>query len=411
MRRGATAIATAAAVLGALVLAVPAGAAFTRDPIDLGPSDGEGPSVVMDPRGTAHAVWGVAEELMHYCALPRGARSCARTVPLALDARDGRPTILRRASDGLLVVVVGRDDSGDDPDESIWAFTSADGVAWSSPVPIAHGLDGPHDAVLSPDGQAVDLIRGRAGDGVMFQRAPLIGPPVATQLNLSSTPAGGTSDFDDAGQLLALRSGRTMALLAGIVHGLAYRVLRGGDAFSDPAWTPWPAARITREDDAPRGAAGPRGAYLMYARGARAQIGGAPPQVVRRFRGARWGRPRGVFREVAANTDRTALAQDGRGRLHAAIVGETDGGDRWCVAYARTSRKRWFSRAASLHQTVREADEPGPLRLAVDRRGRGVVAWATRGEPGLARAQRLRKRGGLTRPTGYFRRSCPPFPR
>ena len=72
----------------ALICAVaPAQGAFNRTPIDLGPSDGGSPSVVMDPPGTAHAVWGVAEDVMQYCAIPRGSRGCALPpVALQLDA-------------------------------------------------------------------------------------------------------------------------------------------------------------------------------------------------------------------------------------------------------------------------------------------------------------------------------------
>jgi hypothetical protein len=144
------------------------------------------------------------------------------------------------------------------------------------------------------------------------------------------------------------------------------------------------------------------------------QVRGAPPQVVRRLSGGRWGRPRGLFYEVDANTDRAALAQDGRGRLHAAIVGSANRGRRACVTYARTSKRRWFTRAVSLHQTLKDAQAPGQLRLAVDDRGRGVVAWATSGAGGTtssARVQWLRPGRGVTRPRRSSSRGCPPFPR
>ena len=115
------------------------GAAFERAPVDLGPGDGNSPSVAMDPAGTAHVAWAIAEDVIGYCALPRGARTCAASARLSLDARAGRPEILRRAQDGLLVVVAGRHDLDSDPDDSVWAFTSADGVTWAGPVQIGLG--------------------------------------------------------------------------------------------------------------------------------------------------------------------------------------------------------------------------------------------------------------------------------
>jgi hypothetical protein len=400
-----------AAVLCALAAAVPAQAAFNRAPIQVGPSDGGSPSVVMDPAGTAHIVWGIAEELIGYCALPRGARQCAHTTQLALDAREGRPQILRRAQDGALVVIAGRDDIDDDPDQSTWAFTSADGVTWAGPTPIGLGIGASLDAAaLTADGQAVDLLQSETGSN-LFQRAPLAGPPSAAVLNLASTPAGTSTDYTYPGELERMRDGRTLALLGSPADGFAYRILSGADPFADASWQPWPAGIVSREWDEPRGATGPRGAYVMYGVHILDQVYGAAPQVVRRFRGTRWGRPRGLFYEVDANTDRAALAQDGKGRLHAAIVGYADSGRRECIAYARTSKRRWFTHAVSLHQTIKDADEPGRIRLAVDGKGRGVVAWATDGAPSVARVQRLKAGKGVTRPRPSSRRGCPPFAR
>ena len=119
--------------------AAPSSAAFKRAPIELGPGDGDSPSVVVDAAGTAHIAWGIAEELIGYCALPAGARTCTRGARLALDARAGRPVLMQRPQDGLLVLVAGRDDARDDPDESVWAFTSADGGPGRRPRRSASG--------------------------------------------------------------------------------------------------------------------------------------------------------------------------------------------------------------------------------------------------------------------------------
>jgi hypothetical protein len=392
------------ALLTLVVAAAPGQAAFKRAPIELGPSDGGSPTVVMAPDGTAHAAWGVGEDLIRYCAIPPGVRTCQAPVALSLISRASRPFIVRRAQDGLLAIVVGRDEVDDDPDESVWAFTSADGVTWAGPTLIAIGIgEGIEDVLLTADDQAVDVLDEDTSEND-FVRAPLGGPPPPTIVDLQvGSPAG----FSGPGDLLRLRDGRTLALLGSTSEGSTYRLLTGPEPLADASWTPH--RRLTAEDEEPVGAAGPRGAFAMYGRHLLDQIRGAPPQVVRRFRGTRWGRPRGVFYEVDANYPAHALEQDGRGQLHAVIVGDADSGRRACIAYARTRKGRWFSRAVSVHQALREADHPRAPALAVDARGRGAVAWATPG--GAARLQRLKAGRGVTRPSNPLRRGCPGFPR
>jgi hypothetical protein len=399
--------------LCALFCASPAQAAFTRAPIELGPGDGNSPSAVVDPAGTAHIAWGIAEDLIGYCALPRGARSCARTTTLSLDARDGRPVILRRPQDGALIVVASRDDIDADPDESTWVFTSLDGVNWSGPVPIGLGIADLDAAVLTADGQAVDLLAADDTNTNRFQRAPLAGPPATLVLNLATAPDGTTTDYIYPGDMVRLRSGRTLAFLGSPADGFVYRILTGADPFADAAWQPWPGKRVSKESDDPRPAAGPRGAFVMYEGHILDQVYGAAPEVVRRlYGGNRWGRPRGLFYEVTANTTSADLAQDAKGRLYAVVLGYSDSGRRSCIAYARSaSRKRWFSHAVSVHQTLKDAEKPGRLRLAVAPTGGGVVAWSTTGTPAAARVQWLKPGRGITRPRPHARRGCPPFPR
>ncbi len=394
------------ALVALLALAAPGQAAFKRAPIELGPSDGGSPTVAMAPDGTAHVAWGVGEDIMRYCAIPKGVRTCQAPVALSLISRASRPFIVRRAQDGLLAVVVGRDDTGDDPDESVWAFTSADGVAWAGPTRIAVGIgEGIEDVLLTADGLAVDVLDEDTREND-FVRAPLAGPPPATILDLQQ---GSPFDFSGPSDLVRMRNGRTLALLASNADGATYRLLTGADALADASWTPHRV--LTPDEQAVVGAAGPRGAWAMYGRHLLDQIRGAPPQVIRRFRGTRWGRPRGLFYEVNANFPDHALAQDARGRLHAVIVGTAGGGDRECIAYARKRKGRWFSRAVSVHVALRGADFPSAPALAVDDRGRGAVAWST--ASGAARLQRLKAGGGVTRPSkrSYFRRGCPGFPR
>ena len=172
---------------------------------------------------------------------------------------------------------------------------------------------------------------------------------------------------------------------------------------------PWPARRVTTAAEVPHGAAGPRGTYVMYAVDPLSQAFGKAPQVVRRLRGTRWARPRSVLSEVNANTSDADLVQDERGRLHAAIVGTDRSGRRTCIAYARSRRERWFTRAVSLHRS-RGAGRPEHVRLGVDARGRGAVAWTTTTTPPAVRLQRLKAGSGVTRPVRQALRACPPYP-
>src|SRR3954453_13355557 len=124
-----------------LVGAPPASAA-----IDLGA--GDSPAAVVDPAGTAHIVFNSAGGET-YCRLPRGAKACDSGMGLALDGRSVRgPLILRRPSDGLLVIVQGA--AG-----TTYARYSADGGAtWQGPVALGVGSDSLSSAAFSGDGTA-----------------------------------------------------------------------------------------------------------------------------------------------------------------------------------------------------------------------------------------------------------------
>ena len=324
------------AALLCVLAAAPAPAAFKRAPIELGPGDGKSPSVVVDAAGTAHVAWGIAEELIGYCALPRGARACTRSARLALDARAGRPVLMQRPQDGLLVLVAGRDDAREDPDESVWAFTSADGATWSPPAPIGLGLGEIDAAVLTADGQAVDLLEAR-DDGNLFQRAPLAGPPAAAVLDLSSTPAGARTGFNFPGDMVRTAGGATLAFLGSPADGFAYRMLRAGDPLADASWRPWPARRVTREWDEPRAAAGPaRRVRDVRQRTSSTRSAGGAAARAQAAQGPLRAPARAVLR--GRRRDQRRRARAGRkGRLHAAMVGDANPGDRACIAYARTS--------------------------------------------------------------------------
>ncbi len=212
--------------------------------------------------------------------------------------------------------------------------------------------------------------------------------------------------------MIRLRSGRTMALLGSPADGFVYRVLAGADPFADASWQPWPAARVTKEWEEPRATGGPRGAFVMYGVHILDQVYGAAPQVVRKFNGRRWGRPRGLFYEVTREHESTRRSpRTARAACTRRSSATRTAGDRSCIAYARSSRKRWFTRAVSVHQTLKDAEKPGRVRLAVDDTGRGVVAWSTTATPPRRACSGCKSGRRVTRPRKHGSRGCPPYPR
>ena len=256
-------------------------------------------------------------------------------------------------------------------------FSSLDGVTWSGPALIGVGMADLDAAVLTADGAAVDLLSSDTGTN-RFQRAPLGGPPATFALNLATNPDGTETDYDYPGDMIRLRSGRTMALLGSPADGFVYRVLAGADPFADASWQPWPAARVTKEWEEPRATGGPRGAFVMYGVHILDQVWTA-----RRRRScasstagagaARAGcSTRSPRTRATRRSPRTARAACTRRSSATRTAGAGS-----CIAYARSSRKRWFTRAVSVHQTLKDAEKPGRVRLAVDDTGRGVVTWST----------------------------------
>ena len=114
------------------------------------------------------------------------------------------------------------------------------------------------------------------------------------------------------------------------------------------------------------------------------QVYGAAPQVVRRLRGTPLrpaARPllRGHREHRQRPRSRRTAAVDCTPRSSAT---RTAAGAPASPTRARRKR-RWFTRAVSLHQTLKDAEEPGRVRLAVDRatRRRGWRPAARRRRP------------------------------
>ncbi len=386
MRRGTWLIGSAFA----LAFAAPAQAA----PVDLGV--GSDPSAVIDPAGTAHIVYDSAGGET-YCRLPRNAKACDVVTPLPLDDHAGRVKIFRRAADGALLIVQGSGASLDGTNYGVtWLRASIDGgVSWQGPNPIGTGMRRLDDLALSSDGASVFTV-GEDTDSLFFQADPVTGSE-ARLLDLNAKPDGSHAGSAYRAEIVQTPQGRLVAAIDTITDTL-WRVFGGGDAYNQAAWLPFPARRIRGEGD-PDLASGPRGTYLMNARSIAFQRRDlAAPFVIRSLdtKRGRWRAPKRVAEDRAV-TGSGDLAQDARGRLHAAWSSSEEGIS--CVVYARTGTRSssWFGRSTTLFKTRSDEREPRAVTLAAGADGRGVAVWEDPGpEPnaGHVWATPLKQRGG-----------------
>lgn len=375
-----------------LVLAV-AAPASAATPIDLGP--GRGPSVTVDPAGTAHILFGSAGGAT-YCRLPRNARACdVRTfMPLAESTDEAR--IFRRASDGALIAVQTDDlfrPSGGTG--ALWASYSVDnGATFSPPVALAYGAHNFDAISLSADGQALVNVRHDVG-GLFLRRAPFAAPDPRV-MNVDDT-ANSASE----GTLTVLPDGR-MLTAQETLSNVGWRVFTGGDPLDIDAW---PKRGTLRSQNSPVLVSGPRGVFLLDHRPLSEQLlDKAAPFGVRAFdtKRLRWRAAR------TAGADETifgtsSLFEDPAGRLHL-IATHSRANKAACVLYTRTGTRssQWFGRTTILFRTRAKEREPHDPVVAAGAGGRGVAAWDDRrgptGSEGNVWATALRQATGRYRP-------------
>jgi hypothetical protein len=382
----------------ALIAAPPASAATV---VDLGA--GDTPSVAVDPAGTAHIVFN-SPGGETYCRLPRGAKACAAETALPLPDRTGGPLILRRPSDGVLVIVQAAPAGGTTP--TTWVRTSADGgQTWQGPTPVGT-QSVVSSAALSVDGGGVFTLDPAAATGLTFQASPF--GAVATQGVVLEKPVSGvTFGATSDARIAALPTGQLLTADE-TARGVNWRFFAGGNALDRAAWRGGTLRGAAR----PELVSGPRGTYLLTQRGPGHQGGGA--FALRSFdaKRGRWRRSRSAVAD-ARLFGTSSLSEDQAGRLHA--VADTSGPRLSCVVYTRTGPKRssWFGRATTLYRTKRVRRAPQDPVVAANARGRGVAVWQDADAArfgGHVRAVALHQRGGAYRRIGseLDRPSCPP---
>ncbi len=401
MRRGAWLIATALA----LCAAAPAQAA----PIVLG--TGTAPSVTLDPAGTAHIVFN-SPGGQTYCRLPRNAKACDVLTPLPLEGGYRAVKIMRRASDGVLLIVQGSTADLDDATHgTTWLrFSSDNGATWQGPFAIGGGVTHAEGIALSNDGQSVLTVTDDTGP-IWFQLDPFTAPERRT-IDLNLNPDGTDHGVTGGADVAQLPSGRFLAVIDTDAD-TRWRTFSGGDPFSQAAWAPFPGKRVAKESD-PQLSVGKRGTYLLNWRPIPAQRGPSAPFVLRSYdaRRDRWraAKPAAEDRLVNGAAD---LEQDASGRLHLAWA--TNYIRTSCVVYARTGTRSssWFGRSTTLFRTTAYEHAPVAPAIAAGPDGSGVAVWGeagAQGGPGYGQvyATPLKQRKGRYRPIrdSYDRNYC-----
>jgi hypothetical protein len=305
-------------------------AAKAHVPFVLG--DGFWPSVAVGGNGTAHLVWnapvvGTAPDTLHYCQLPRGARSCSAVLDLHPPGQVGsRPYLFVRGHDIFLVT-----HRCCYPDTGLLAFPGLEhtllfesndgGRTWPAQGreigtldPSGDGLLGPTAGGLASPGWSFMAVTGGNTGGTFFQFGPYSPGTEPHEANLApSYWFHGSLGFarPSAGSAYDTRPVVTFDDL----HRTAFTRYVGDGVFrSLNASVDWTAPRSLGRGVEGRLASGRHGLFLLL------RIPGATGDrmVVRKFSGTSFGAPRRVSPPGDRELGEGALAESAGGRLHAA---------------------------------------------------------------------------------------------
>ncbi len=230
---------------------VPTARAATA-PLVIGP--GRDPAVAVDSSGTAHVVYNdnaVADQLVHYCRLARGAGTCGSAQSLVLPgSATTRPYVF---VDGTTVRILayryGLTTGGFAQD---FLLTSTDGGQTFSP-PVSAGTLEADDAVAGPGG-SISIVSAARSTSPSYQQLPTDGSKVTTAARLSTTAPYETT--------VGLLDGKTPVAAfndGAVTPEVSYSLYRNGDANADASWSGW----VLGKGSAPHLAGGPVGLFLM----------------------------------------------------------------------------------------------------------------------------------------------------
>ncbi len=342
---------------------------------------GESPHIAVDDSGTGHIVWSErvngGDDILHYCRLPRGSRSCTPERTFSLGGEDFEdPRALY--SGGVLTIVSARCCY---PEDRLTVMLSSDGgQTFTPPRYIAKPttfssfspMGGGGNAAVGPGPFQVSTASSGSG-GSYFQTAPTTpGTPVSTAAQLDDDVPGPTADtinatvaFDDPlSPVFAfeqITSGRTFI-----------RSYDGtGDYNSVANWAP---SQLVGSGDEPQLAGGPRGVYLLY------RIG----KPTKRRYVARRIKPTGPGPTIDVSAKGSPIfrsfTEDSGGNLHAVWV---DNGDPDRLRYSRSANGKRFSDPKTL---AGGRDNVFDTDVAAGDDGGGWAVWDSDSGSGVIRA-------------------------
>ena len=251
-------MATMAALPGNAVAATP----FTL----AGGTAVEDPSIAVDESGVGHFAWNqdvpyVSSEspgydIVHYCQVPRGGTSCAKSSSVQLPHDDfAGPRILLHPNGAILIVSQRCCGAG----EALWLVGSADGGStWTSPRAIGT-VEPSGDAIIGPGEFSVSVISSIVTGGTFFQRAPIDGA-VAAAANVGERGQGVNNPYADGG--IALIDPLTPITAMSDGDRVYARKWGGSGDYNDLAT--WGPIQDVDAGDTTRIVGGKKGVYLAY---------------------------------------------------------------------------------------------------------------------------------------------------
>ncbi len=340
---------------------------------------GRDPHVAVGDSGIGHIVWNEqvpGDDVLHYCRLPRGSKSCSpeRTFNLAGEDFEG-PRVLYR--DGLLTLVTSRCCF---PGDHLTILQSGDGGgSFTAPRYIARPttlsnfspMGGGGNVATGPGAFQLSTASSGAG-GTYFQAAPIAGSPIAVAAQVDDDVPGPTADTTSSSVAFADPLSPVVAFEQITSNKTFIRSYDGsGDYNTTVNWQP---TQFVGAGDEPRLAGGLGGLYLLY----RVGKPGKQRYVSRRIT------PAGPGSKVDVSAKGTpifrAFSEDVGGNLHAAWV---DNGEPDKLRYSRSTNGKAFSKPKTL---TSGRDNVFNTDAGAGEDGGGWVLWTTDSGTGAVKA-------------------------
>ncbi len=356
---------------------------FTVDP------SGAHAHVAVDDSGTGHVVWiekgPSLNDILHYCRLPRGAKACASKQSFPLPGIDVQgPRVL--VGNGQVILLTPRCCFGGYQWNELVTFTSSNGgKTFSGPVIVGDNtmsLDG--DAAFGPGDFGLSTV-GAETQGILFQAAPLGGPPVHTRAQLDNDVPGPTGDTNNP----SLTFVDPLTPIVTFTNGAkTFARLWGGSGNYNDVGTWEPTSTLGNGDD-PRLAGGPRGTFLLNRVGKPAK----KRYVVRRYTGidaAQLGFGSPISVSATGTPIFPDLFEDAGGTVHAAWV---DNGSTDHLRYRRSASTTKVSDWGTISTLASGSDSIYTPDIGAAPDGGGWVVWTTGSGSGRVRAAPFRPVG------------------